>query len=170
MVVHGNNIVLIGFPGSGKSYIGKKLAEKKGMNWVDVDRMIEGKTGSTLIELIKRDGNDVFCEIETNVITKLSGTNTVYSPGGSVIYNEKAMNHFSYTLDCTIIFLDPPYDVICKRLCDWSERGIVISPGNTLKGLHRDRHSLYTFFSDKRIEVVDEIAILYQIENYLDKK
>lgn len=149
------NVVFIGFPGSGKSYVGKMYAQHHKMNWIDVDRKIEDAYQSTLIEIIEEYGNERFCDIETETILSLSGTNTVFSPGGSVIYNEDAMKHFSQTLQCKILFLDPPFNIICQRLGDWSKRGIVVPPGCSLETLYKQRWALYKKYADVHIQTTN---------------
>lgn len=163
-----NNIVFIGFPGSGKSYVGKMYSIRNQMKWVDIDREIEKKYKARLIDMLNANGNERFCELETEMILSMSGTHTVFSPGGSVIYNDEAMKHFSYTLDCTIVFLDTPYDVICKRLGDWSTRGIIVPPGNTLKTLYNQRWDLYKYYADIHVKETELNDILARVSEEIE--
>ena len=162
-----SNILLIGFPGSGKSHIGKLYSEKYNIKWIDTDKLIEKKYNNSLINILNQFGEEEFCNIEAQIILSLSCINTIISPGGSIIYNAKAMDYLLYTLECKVIFLDPPYEVICKRLGDWKSRGIVIKPGNTLLNLYNQRYNLYKYYSYKQIKETDENKIITTIKTLI---
>ena len=57
------NIVLIGMPGTGKSTVGKALAERLGYEFVDADDLIVQTTGKTLPEILRQDGLEAFYKI-----------------------------------------------------------------------------------------------------------
>lgn len=67
------NIVLIGMPGTGKSTVGKALAERFGYDFVDADDLIVQTTGKTLPEILRQDGLEAFYKIENKVGTDLIG-------------------------------------------------------------------------------------------------
>ena len=71
------NIVLIGMPGTGKSTVGKALAERFGYEFVDADDLIVQTTGKTLPEILRQDGLEAFYKIENKVGTDLNRTHTV---------------------------------------------------------------------------------------------
>ena len=79
------NIVLIGMPGTGKSTVGKALAERLGYEFVDADDLIVQTTGKTLPEILRQDGLEAFYEIENKVGTDLNRTHTVIATGGSMV-------------------------------------------------------------------------------------
>ena len=87
------NITLIGMPASGKSTLGRRLAEKLGYEFVDVDRIIEAEEKRRLKEIIAEEGDDGFLEIENRVNAGLCLERSVIAPGGSVIYGKEAMEH-----------------------------------------------------------------------------
>lgn len=74
------NIVLIGMPGTGKSTVGKALADRLGYDFVDADDLIVQTTGKTLPEILRQDGLEAFYEIENKVGTDLNRTHTVIAP------------------------------------------------------------------------------------------
>ena len=92
-MVKKSNITLIGMPASGKSSVGVVLAKRLGMNFVDVDIVIQEKYGMKLKEIIEKYGDDGFRKIEDEVNASINVQNSIISPGGSVIYGEKAMKH-----------------------------------------------------------------------------
>ncbi|MBP3485671.1 MAG: AAA family ATPase, partial [Oscillospiraceae bacterium] len=61
------NIILIGMPGTGKSVVGRALAERLGYTFVDADDLIVGATGKTLPEILRTEGLEAFLSIEGRV-------------------------------------------------------------------------------------------------------
>ena len=88
------NIVLIGMPGSGKTTVGKLLAEKTGKRFVDTDELIAEKEGKTPAELIRQFGEEHFRDCEAKVIASLAGENrlVIATGGGSVLRAENVRN------------------------------------------------------------------------------
>lgn len=62
------NIVLIGFMGAGKTEAGKLLAKKMGLNFIDLDFLIESYEGMTITEIFKQKGEPYFRDLESKVI------------------------------------------------------------------------------------------------------
>ena len=102
------NICLIGMPSSGKSVLGKMLAKKRGMSFLDLDTLIEKNNGKLLREIIAEEGREGFLRIEEEAGASLSVENTVISPGGSICYGERAMKHLREI--SKVIFLHVPYE------------------------------------------------------------
>lgn len=85
-----SNIVLIGFMGSGKSTIGKKIANKKNMKFIDMDFEIEKLENKTISEIFRDYGEIYFREKETELLKKvLNNENAVISTGGGIIEKEE---------------------------------------------------------------------------------
>ena len=83
MTAKNHIIYLIGFMGSGKSTIGKRLAAHLGWSFIDLDKLIEEHTGRTIPEIFSQKGEDYFRSIEAQLLRDLmSCTNTVISTGG----------------------------------------------------------------------------------------
>ena len=95
-----NNIFLVGLMGSGKTSIGKALAKKLNMNFIDLDREIIEETNSTISKIFDDLGEHKFRELETQTLNKISTVdNTVISTGGGVILkpeNIKTMRFENY--------------------------------------------------------------------------
>lgn len=80
------NIVLVGMPGSGKTTLGKQVAEKANRTFVDVDDMIFQAEGKTAEELIVSKGEEYFRSCETNAILELAKqTGLVIATGGGAV-------------------------------------------------------------------------------------
>ena len=89
------NICLIGMPSSGKSVLGVLLAKKLGMSFLDMDLVIQEKTGQLLREIIAERGREGFLLLEEEVGAELSMNNTVLAPGGSICYGKRADGAFT---------------------------------------------------------------------------
>lgn len=140
------NITLIGMPASGKSSVGVVLAKRLGKKFVDTDIVIQEKYGKLLKELIEEHGDEGFREIEDEVNAGLDLDNSIISPGGSVVYGEKAMQHLKEI--SIIIYLELSYTAIKSRLGDLRERGITLKEGQSLKDLYLERVPLYEKYAD----------------------
>ena len=84
----GENIVLIGMPGSGKSTVGVVLAKTLGMDFVDVDLLICRREDCTLQEILDRRGLDAFLQVEEETVLETEFRDTVIATGGSVPMSE----------------------------------------------------------------------------------
>lgn len=79
------NIALIGFMGSGKSSIGRLVAEMLGFQFVDTDALIETRAGRSITDIFAQQGEAAFRELEASVVRDLEGVNhTVIATGGGL--------------------------------------------------------------------------------------
>ena len=152
---------LIGMPGCGKSCMGRAISRKLGMKNVDADRVIEQRRGKKLHELIDEFGMNGFKEIEQEVLLTIDMDNIILSTGGSAVYYPAVMEH--YKKIGKIIYLYCSYDVIEKRLGDFSKRGVVLAPGQTLSDLYEERTVLYKKYADIIVDCSGEAYSKYQM-------
>ena len=119
-----NNIILIGFMGCGKTTFGKWIAKNKKMKFVDTDEIIEKNEQCTINEIFKNRGEEVFRNMETEVIKKLLDTaeNSVISAGGRT--SGKAYKQRTFKGAWNGGYLRTPKEELVKRL---------------LKMIHQDR-------------------------------
>lgn len=143
------NFVLIGMPGVGKSCMGRYIARKFHLKFLDGDKLIERRYGKRLFEIIEEVGNDGFKKIEEETLLSIEGDGLVISPGGSAIYYEKVMEKFGR--EAKIIYLYAAPDVIIERLGDFSKRGIVLKEGETIYDLYNERAKYYEKYADIKI-------------------
>ena len=78
-------IVLTGFRGTGKTEIGRIVAGRLGLPFLDTDQLIEQKSGRSIPEIFEKDGEAAFRAIEGGVIAALPPENAVVSTGGGVV-------------------------------------------------------------------------------------
>ncbi|SDX56110.1 shikimate kinase [Tepidimicrobium xylanilyticum] len=84
------NIVLIGMSGSGKSAVGKYIAEKLNLEFIDTDEMIVDKTGQSINNIFKLYGEKYFRALEQDIIEKtIKKEGAVISTGGGVVLNKR---------------------------------------------------------------------------------
>lgn len=143
-------ITLIGMPGAGKSTIGKKLAEDLGWKFLDLDILIREKTGLTPVEFIRKNGDAGFLELEEELSLDLNLAETVFAPGGSIIYSTRTMNKLK--AETHIFYLNLPLEEVKKRLGpNPFERGIIGLARWGLEGLFKERHYLYQTYAHQTI-------------------
>lgn len=102
--IKNRNIVIVGMPGSGKTSVGRALAEMINMNFIDTDEMIEAKTGRSAERIILESGEEAFRKYECEAVRdagKMRGT--VISTGGGAVISEK--NYCPLTQNGVIIWL-----------------------------------------------------------------
>ncbi len=145
------NITLIGMPGSGKSYIGKKLAEKLGYKLVELDSILEHEYNLPLQKILDNLGEDAFLKKQAeDIITNTQNhQGLVVSPGGSIVYTDYAMEHLKKISQ--IIYLETSLKVIEERIA-LVPRGIVGLKNKTLEELYRERTLLYKKYATTTID------------------
>jgi len=150
------NIVLIGMPGSGKSTVGRPLANRLGYAFLDTDHVIEAGEDKPLGDVLAGSGLDRFIDLESRYICGLHCKQTVISTGGSVVYCDAAMENLREL--GTVVFLDVPLPILESRLADLAGRGVVIGPGQSIADLERERRPLYERYADISIACDDQSA------------
>ncbi len=160
------NITLIGMAGAGKSTIGRALAKRLNYTFIDVDCLITEKTGMTLQALIDKQGDSALIKFEEEAILKLLKIEKcIISPGGSVVYSEKAMEHLKKV--SKIVFLDASFRSIVKRIRNARNRGIVGLGDRSLRELFEERTILYKRYADFSIKVKGREEIPEIVENII---
>ena len=141
------NIILIGMPGTGKSVVGRALAERLNYTFVDADDLIVSATGKTLPEILRTEGLEAFLSIEGRVGERLDCEDTVIATGGSMVLSEKAMEHLKE--NSVVVWLETPLSQISDRMPeDLVDRGIAAPSGMTIREIYREREPLYARYAD----------------------
>jgi len=82
------NIALIGFMGTGKTSVGRLVAEQLHFEYLDTDEMIQSATGKIITEIFQKDGEKTFRALEEKVVDEISRhQRTVISTGGGLPAN-----------------------------------------------------------------------------------
>ena len=141
------NIVLIGMPGTGKSVVGRALAQRLDYTFVDMDDLIVEATGKTLPEILREDGLEEFFKIEEKIGVELDRSDTVVSTGGSMVLYEDSMEHLKE--NGVIVWLETPLSQIEERMpADLTDRGIAARAGMTIRQIYEQREPLYAKYAD----------------------
>lgn len=92
------NIVLVGFMGSGKTTVGKLIAEKTGMTLLDMDSIIADRAGKTINEIFAGEGEAHFRALERSLAQELAATEgNIISTGGGIVLNARNITDFEET-------------------------------------------------------------------------
>lgn len=142
----GQNLILIGMPGSGKSTLGALLARKLNMQLIDTDQVIKEREKKPLQELIDNYGLRTFILKESAAVRSIRPVRSVIATGGSVVLDYEAMQYLR-TLGL-VIYLDVPLPKIERRLWNIQTRGIVIKKDQTIRDIYRLRKPLYEKYAD----------------------
>ncbi len=139
------NIVLTGMPSSGKSTVGKQLANELGMQFIDTDKEIEKSEGKTIPEIFTEVGESGFRDIEARIITTVSAKqNCVISTGGGAILCEQ--NITALKGNGTIFFIDRPLE----KLVTTDDRPLSSNRDDLVKR-YNERYDIYCNTADEQI-------------------
>ena len=138
------NIILIGMPGSGKTTVGKRLAQKTGRDFVDADEELIRYAGCSIPEIFARDGEAGFRQLETYILSQIGQkSNLVIATGGGCV--TQAQNYPLLHQNGTIFCLNRD---ISKLPTD----GRPLSQQNKADEMYRIRKPLYETFADNMID------------------
>ena len=119
-----DNIVLIGFMGSGKSTVGKLLAKLLGYTFVDTDAFIEQQEGMTINDIFAKHGEAHFRALETEVAKTLSGKkHLVIATGGGMVLNR--INAETLRSSSLSVWLKITPETVLERLKDDTSRPLL---------------------------------------------
>jgi shikimate kinase len=137
-------LALVGLPGSGKSTVGRQLARRLQLNFVDSDHAIEERLGCSIREFFEVEGEERFRDIETQVIQKLlSADYGVISTGGGSVLRE--LNRQELRSKSKVFYLRATPEEVFRRLKHDQNRPLlqVGDPLTRLRDIYRIRDPLY---------------------------
>jgi shikimate kinase len=113
-------IFLIGFMGSGKSFLGKKLAVDLGKKFYDLDREIETKEDLSIAQIFQTGGENYFRKQE-NILLKKWNKPGIIATGGGIVELEENRAILQQD-DCITIWLNPSWEKLINNLKNSSDR------------------------------------------------
>jgi len=138
------SLVLIGMMGAGKSSIGRKLAHRLNLPFVDADAEIERAAGMSISDIFAKHGEPYFRAGEARVIARLlEGGPQVLATGGGAFMHPQSRE--AIRAKGISIWLKAEYDVLLKRIKRRSDRPMLKTqdPGETLRRLMQERDPVY---------------------------
>ena len=161
------NITLCGMMGSGKSAIGRILANKLNYNFIDVDKIIENEAKKTIKKIFEEDGEVYFRDLEEKItIETLENKKAIVSLGGGAIINKKIRSYIkknSYN-----IYLNVDVDILTKRLQNSRTRPL-INNKNLKTELINLINKRKKFYQKADLIIQNEKNIIETAENIIKK-
>lgn len=157
------SIVLIGFMGTGKSSVGRRLAMRRGWPNLDTDAMIATSLGMRISEIFVRLGQERFREEETAVLQRIDVARpaVIVTGGGAIL---RSQNRSRLGELGTVVCLTADLPTLIERLGQRSERPLLETEDSaaTIESLLRERAPLYRETADFTIETTglshDQVA------------
>ena len=150
------SIVLVGLMGAGKTCIGKRLANKTGLSFVDADAEIEAAADCSVEEIFARYGEQAFRDGERRVITRLlEGPRRVLATGGGAFVNPKTRENVQR--HGVSVWLNADLDILVQRVSRRNDRPLLKNgnPRETLERLIEQRYPCYAE-ADIRVDTGNE--------------
>jgi len=149
------NLVLLGMMGIGKTTLGKIVAEKQGLNFIDTDNNIEKKNSMKIAEIFKKKGEKFFrMEEEKEVLKALKKNKCVIALGGGAFINKTVRNNI--LKNAVSIWLDGNLKTLDKRI-KWNKKRPLLDGENKqiiINRLYDERKNIYKL-ADHRINCDD---------------
>ena len=148
-------IVLVGLMGAGKTSVGRRLAEKLGIPFVDADHEIEAAAGKPIREIFADQGEAYFREGERRVIQRLIGNGAqVLATGGGAYMNEETRARIQE--QGVSVWLRASLPLLMKRVGKRNDRPLLMAddPEAVMRGLMEQRYPVYAL-ADVTVESRD---------------
>jgi shikimate kinase len=152
-------VYLVGMPGAGKSTVGKELAGRLGVPFVDLDVEIERETGSRVTEIFRDEGEASFRALEAAALVKASMQDpAVVACGGGVVL--EPANRITLRNTGVAVYLNVPFEELRRRVRPAADRPLIREEGD-LERLLASRGPLYREFAAHVVDASgepDEVA------------
>ena len=164
------NLILLGMMAVGKTTLGKSVAKKQKLEFIDIDKNIEKKNLMTIKEIFNKKGEKFFRnEEEIEVLKSLKKSNSVISLGGGAFLNNILRENILKS--AISIWLDVDVKILGKRIMKNKKRPLLNKYNNNKKiqDLYNERKSIYKLANHKikcdnlkRETITDKIIAIYE--------
>lgn len=143
--IHPLNIILVGLPGSGKTTVGRQLAKRLALPFIDSDQVIEQHVGCSIREFFAREGEPKFRDIEEQTLDWLTqqAESVVLSTGGGACM--RATTRAFFRARGQVLYLHATPEDIYRRIKSDVDRPLLLvtDPLQRLHDLYRQRDAQY---------------------------
>lgn len=163
-----DNIILIGFMGSGKTSVGRILARELFKTFVDVDTIIEQEQNASVTEIFKEKGEAYFRNLEQKCINELTQKRgqVIATGGGLPIYS-------SISDKSLIVYIDADFDVILNRLSKRErDKRPLLEDEERARALFHERIDTYRDLATFSVDANQKISVFIHVirDFILDKR
>ncbi len=173
MATH-KSLVLVGMMGTGKSTIGKEVAKKLKIEFVDTDTLIEDETNLTIAEIFKKNGEKYFRELEEKIFLKIKNDKgKIISVGGGAFINDVIRKRI--LKEYLSIWLNMDEDLIISRIKRNAKKRPMVDQNNiekSIKNLKKTRDPIYKFPNyeincnlNSKNKIIEKIIDFYEKNN-----
>ena len=166
-------IILIGIAASGKSTLGRALAQKLRLEHIDIDYLMEAQLQCSLQKFMEKEGHLALRQVEEDFIVEYFRDkvfeNTVVSTGGSVVYSARAMRVLQKIGVC--IYLEISDATFIERLNNRGSNGLASAATLSLSEIYAERMPLYEKYANTTLRCEQQsieqtlIALQQLVEN-----
>jgi shikimate kinase len=143
-LLKGVNVYLIGMMGTGKTTVGRLLAQELGYGFLDTDDVIVKAAGKSINEIFAEDGEAAFRQLESDVLGQICAyTKLTIATGGGIVIKQE---NWSYLHHGLIVWLDAAVELLVQRLAEDNTRPLLQDPDpqSKLRSLLEARTPLYS--------------------------
>jgi shikimate kinase len=147
------NVVLVGFMGSGKSSVGRLVARTLGGRFVDTDRLVVDRAGREITEIFAKEGEAFFRQEESRALRSLlGGGGLVVATGGGIVTvpeNLPSLRQLGF-----VVWLTASEEVIWERVSRTTKRPLLRTenPRETMRALLEKRSPLYAAVAEMTVD------------------
>jgi shikimate kinase / 3-dehydroquinate synthase len=169
------DVILVGLPGSGKTVVGKRLAQRHHASFIDLDEQIESATGRSIPEIFAEDGEAAFRALERNAVADLGepdpdGTiRRIVATGGGAVVDPR--NRWHLYRGRASVWLDGRPEVLAQRLRRSPHvRPLVAGrdPIGTIRDLGGKRERFYAAATIRSSGVAEVHGVVESLDSRLD--
>jgi len=173
MATH-KSLVLVGMMGTGKSTIGKEVAKKLKIDFIDTDQLIEKEANLTIAEIFKKNGEKYFRELEEKIFLKIKNDKEkIISVGGGAFINNTIRN--KVLKEYLSIWLNMDEDLIIDRIKRNAKKRPMLDQNNIEKSivnLKKTRDPIYKLADyeincslSSKSKIIEKIINIYEKNN-----
>ncbi|AQW20655.1 shikimate kinase [Lentilactobacillus curieae] len=162
------DLILVGFMGSGKTTVGKLLADRLGKQYFDLDQLIVEQTGMSIPQIFAERGEDGFRMIEQQCLQSTNEFPGILGTGGGTPM-QRNNQEFLGKAGAPVVLLSASIKTILARLAGDNNRPLVEKLGAAgLADLQAQRHDTYLNVSDLQV-ATDELTPFEVADKIIDQ-